>query len=424
MKTLHFASVLLVLAGFAAASGCTRQAANSEAAASDIDYYTCTMHPSVHSHDPNSKCPICGMDLVPVKKEAAHANASDSIAPSTREGSGSEEPHEFTIPLDRQQLIGVTYATVETKPLRRTLRAAGLVAATASKRWDYVARVDGYVHNLNVSAPGDRVERGQVLMDLYSPDLVSTENEYVDLLHMRDNGRRDRNEGTTQNAEHLLAAARARLQQWNISDAQIDEIEKAGKADQFLPLNSPFDGVVQEVAVNQGRHVSAGDRLVEIVDLSSVWVWAEFYENELPLLKRGQSVTITSTAVPDLSISGKVAVVDPFINEMKRTGRVRIDVDNAENRLRPDAYVDVTLELDEGEGLTVPFDAVLPTGEHDVVFVDKGGGRLEPRYVQVGGKFGDVYQVTGGLRAGERVVSSANFLVDAESKVQGALKSW
>jgi Cu(I)/Ag(I) efflux system membrane fusion protein len=419
MKPLSLALVLSFLAGLAL-GGCSK-ASRAAPRTSDIDYYTCTMHPSVRSQDPDGKCPICGKDLVPVKKVEAQGGPS-ALAASA--GVVADEPREFTIPLDRQQMIGVTYATAETRPLRRTLRAAGVVATTTAKHWDYVARVDGYVHNLSVSAPGDRVVNGQVLMDLYSPDLVATENEFVDLLHMRDKNRSDRNAATSENAERLIAGARARLQQWNISDAQIDAVEKAGKADQYLSLYSPFDGVVEEVAVHQGRHVAVGDHLIDIVDLSSVWVWAEFYEDELPLLKPGLAVTITSSSIPGLSIPGNIAVVDPFVNELKRTGRVRIDVDNADFKLRPEAYVDVVLALDEGEGLTVPVNAVLPTGEHDVVFVDKGAGRLEPRFVHIGWKFGDVYQVTGGLRAGERVVSSANFLVDAESKVQGALKSW
>jgi membrane fusion protein, copper/silver efflux system len=182
--------------------------------------------------------------------------------------------------------------------------------------------------------------------------------------------------------------------------------------------------VVETVAVHQGRHVSVGDHLVDIVDLSNVWVWAEFYENELPFLKKGLPVTLTSTAMPGQSIPGTIAAIDPFLNDLKRTGRVRIDVSNADFGLRPDAYVDVTLALDGGDGLAIPVEAVLPTGEHNVVFVDKGSGKLEPRYVQLGGRFGDVYRVTAGLRAGERVVKSANFLVDAESQVTGALKSW
>ncbi len=424
MKPLLFALILTSLVGFASLAGCSKPAApNATAETSDVDYYTCTMHPSVHSRDPNAKCPICGMDLVPVKKADAQTKPAEG-GTMAMDAAAADQPHEFTIPLDRQQLIGVTYATVETKPLNRTLRAVGLVAATTAKHWDYVARVDGYVHNLYVAAPGDRVDKGQVLMDLYSPDLVATENEYVDLLRMRENGRHDQNTATVQTAEHLLAGARARLRQWNISDDQIDAVEKAGKADEYLSLNSPVSGIVKEVAVHQGRHVAVGDHLFDLVDLSSVWVWAEFYEDELPLLKPGLAVTITNSSNPGWSIASKIAVVNPFVNDLKRTGRVRIDVDNADLKLRPDAYVDVTLALDEGEGLTVPVDAVLPTGEHNVVFVDKGSGRLEPRFVQLGGKFGEVYQVNAGLRAGERVVSSANFLVDAESKVQGALKSW
>ena len=335
-----------------------------------------------------------------------------------------DQPREFTIPLDRQQLIGVTFATAQTRPLKRTLRALGLVAANMGKHWDYVARVDGYVHNLNVLAAGETVVRGQVLMDLYSPDLVATEDEYIDLLRMRDDGRRNGNEVAAEDAARLLAGARARLQQWNISDAQIDELEKAGAAKKFLPLNSPVDGIVEEVNVHQGRRVSAGDHLVDLVDLSSVWVWGDFYESELPLVRVGLPVTITSSAFPNLSLPGTISFIDPNLNEATRAGRVRIDVGNSDLKLRPGAYVDVNLLLDEGEGITVPAEAVLPTGEHNVVFVDKGGGRLEPRYVQLGGRYGDYCQIVGGLAEGERVVSSANFLVDAESKVQGALKSW
>jgi RND family efflux transporter MFP subunit len=420
MKLPHIILPLFILAGFAVFAGCSKPDSAAVAAAGDVDYYTCTMHPSVHSKDPDGKCPICGMDLVPVKKLSARTGDSSPI-----DSTGApDQPHEFTIPLDRQQLIGVTYAAVETGPLRRTLRAVGLVETMTTKHWDYVSRVDGYVHALNVSAPGDRVEKGQVLMDLYSPDLVATENEYVDLVRMRANARGDRNAATARDAERLLAGARARLRQWNISDSDIDAVESSGAAQQYLQLHSPFDGIVEEVAVHQGRHVAAGDHLVDIVDLSSVWVWAEIYENELPLLKPGIAVTITSAAIPGLSIPGKIAVIDPFVSDVKRTGRVRIDVDNPGLKLRPGGYVDVTLSLDEGEGLTVPVDSVLPTGERNIVFVDKGDGRLEPRFVQLGGKFGDAYQVTAGLRSGERVVTSANFLVDAESKVQGALKSW
>jgi len=167
-----------------------------------------------------------------------------------------------------------------------------------------------------------------------------------------------------------------------------------------------------------------GDHLVDVADLSGVWIWAEFYQEELAQVKPGMAVSITTSALPGEVLTGKIALVDPFINEMKRTGRVRIEVANPDFKLRPEMYVDVELAVDRGEALTVPFGAVLPTGKHHIVFVDKGGGKLEPRFIEVAGKSGDVYAVTSGLQEGERVVASANFLIDAESKVQGALKSW
>ncbi len=424
MKTNPFVLLCSVLTSLTAFGGCARQGATAVPAANDVAYYTCTMHPSVRSQDADGKCPICGMDLVPVRKEDTPAGPAAGGAMGTNEGADAERPHEFTVSLERQHLIGVTYAVAAVKPLQRTIRAVGLVAPTTANHWDYVARVDGYIHDLYVQAPGDAVKKGQALMDLYSPELVATENEYLDLLRMRDNGRKAGNPPAVSAAERLLEGARARLEQWNIAEDEIAAVEKTGKAQEYLTLNSPVTGVVEEVSVHQGRHVAVGDHLVDLVDLSAVWVWAEFYQDELPLLKPGLPVTITGSALPGVSLAGEISRIDPFLDETRRTVRVRIDVENTKLNLRPAAYVDVILALDQAPGLTVPASAVLPTGEHNIVFVDKGAGRLEPRFIQIGGKFGDDYQVTGGLRAGERVVSSANFLIDAESKVQGALKDF
>jgi Cu(I)/Ag(I) efflux system membrane fusion protein len=392
----------------------------------DVDYYTCTMHPSVKAQNPDDKCPICGMDLVPVMKKGHDAPASMAMSDQSRGASSTspDQPSEFTIPLDRQQLIGVTYTKVARYPLHSVIRAVGTVAIDMQRHWEYVARVDGYVHELKVFSPGEVVEKGQVLMDIYSPDLTATQNEFLDLLAMRDKARQSGSLATQENAEHLLASARKRLNQWNLTDAQIDQLATSRKADEFLTLTSPFRGLVEAVPVDQGRRIMIGDHLVDVADLSHVWVWAEFYQEELPLLHTGMTVSISSSSLPGEVFTGQVAIIDPFINEMKRTGRVRIDLENPDFKLRPDMYVDAELAVEHGEGLTVPFSAVLPTGTHNIVFVDKGGGKLEPRFIELGGKFGDFYQVTSGLKEGERVVSSANFLIDAESKVQGALKSW
>ena len=164
--------------------------------------------------------------------------------------------------------------------------------------------------------------------------------------------------------------------------------------------------------------------LVEVADLSMVWVWAEFYENELSMLQAGQEFTITTASYPSEKFKGTISVINPFLDPAKRTARVRIDIPNPDFKLRPGMYVNAELGMQMGEGLTIPASAVMPTGSRNIVFVDKAGGKLEPRVVQLGPKYGDSYEVQSGLQENERVVASANFLIDAESKVQGALNDF
>jgi Cu(I)/Ag(I) efflux system membrane fusion protein len=197
-------------------------------------------------------------------------------------------------------------------------------------------------------------------------------------------------------------------------------------------LRSPFDGVVNEVMARPGMNVKMGDKLVSVLDLSNLWVWAEFYENEIGLLKKGQPVDITLPALPNQTFRGQIAVINPTIDAMKRTSRVRIDIPNSNSLLRPGMYANAEVKIDGGEGLTIPVQAALPTGERMLVFLDRGEGKLLPRYVQVSRSFTtfdgkeqvSYYQVVKGLQEGDRIVASANFLIDAESQVQGALKDW
>jgi membrane fusion protein, copper/silver efflux system len=381
----------------------------------DVDYYTCTMHPSVRSQDPDGKCPICGMNLVPVKKQGAQESTNSTSA---------ETPGEFTVPVERQQQIGVTYATIEQQPFHFSLRTLGIVAYDKGRHWDYVARIEGYISKLYVFSRGDRVEKNSPLMSIYSPDLLTKENEFVNLLKTRDEARARNQSVMLESTGLLVESAKQRLRLWNITDEQITNLESTRQPEETLTLYSPFKGVVQDLDVDQGRHVSVGDHLVDVADLSTVWVWVQFYQDELSLLKTGLPVTITTSSYPGGKFNGKVSVVDPFINNEMRTARVRIDVENADFKLRPDMYVDVQLDVDMGKGVAVPVEAVLPTGMHNIVFVDKGGGRLQPRFIELGRKYGDFFEVKSGLKEGERVVNSANFLIDAEAQVQGALKSW
>ena len=384
----------------------------------NVDYYTCTMHPSVRSQDPDGKCPICGMDLVPVLKQSAAAEATNNVAQNTN------EPGEFMVPVERQQQIGVTYTTIGRQPFHYSLRTIGTVTYDKARHWDYVARVEGYVSKLSVFSRGDLVEKDSPLMSIYSPDLLTTENEFVNLLKTQDAARAKNQAALLQSTDLLVDGAKQRLRLWNITDEQITNLESTRQPEETLTLYSPFKGVVQDLDVDQGRHVSVGDHLVDVADLSSVWVWVQFYQDELSMLKTGLPVTLTSSSYPGETFTGKISVVDPFINNDMRTARVRIDVENADFKLRPDMYVDVELDVDRGEGVAVPAEAVLPTGLHNIVFVDKGNGRLQPRFIELGRKYGDFFEVKSGLNENDRVVSSANFLIDAEAQVQGALKSW
>jgi Cu(I)/Ag(I) efflux system membrane fusion protein len=400
---------------------------------SNIDYWTCTMHPSVHSKEPG-KCPICSMDLVPVIKGGATQASSSKNAPHhdhaamlAGKPSGSRATsspsHEFVVPVERQQQIGVTYATVETKPLSHSIRAVGRVVPETQRVRRVVSRTAAYVQELGVNAPGEFVKKNQMLMKLYSPELLTTQRELIDLLRSRDRTPKSTH-SAREDFQRLIESAERRLRLWNVTDEQIAKIEQTRQAEESLPILSKVDGIVQSLPVTQGANVAMGSALVEVADLSVVWVWGEFYQDELPMLQTGQEITVTSSSYPGEKFQGQITLIDPFIDATKRTGRVRIDIQNPELKLKPDMYVDLVLDMDMGASLVVPVSAIIPTGKRNIAFVDKGEGKLEPRVLELGGKFGDVYAVNSGLKEGERVVASANFLIDAESKIQGALKDF
>ena len=441
-KTALLTALVALLFG---AMSCSRKSATEKPA--NVDYYTCTMHPSVHANEPG-KCPICDMDLVPVMKKSAGEAQPQASSPQgggdmkdmagmqgmagMHAGHGTHgmqpakapqgaQTHEFVVPVERQQQIGVTYAKVERKPLAHTIRAVGMIVPDKGRNWQFVSRVDGYVQKLAVTVPGQLVEKDAPLLSIYSPDLFSSEREFVELLRMRDQAR---SKDARETPQRLIQSAKRRLQLWNVTDEQIAELEKTRKPSDTLTLLSPFRGVVQSVPVEQGKNVKVGDLLVEVADLRTVWVWAEFYENELSMLEAGQEFGITTASYPGEKFKGTLSVINPFLDPAKRTARVRIDIPNPDFKLRPGMYVNAELAMQMGEGLTIPASAVMPTGSRNIVFVDKGGGKLEPRVVQLGVKYGDSYQVQSGLKENERVVDSANFLIDAESKVQGALNDF
>jgi multidrug efflux pump subunit AcrA (membrane-fusion protein) len=462
MKLKIIFGLFILIASSLWLTSCAKKPAAT--AANDVDYYTCTMHPSVHSKTPG-KCPICGMDLVPVYKTSAATNApatqntnltatqtlgrkikfyqstmnpretsstpaKDSMGmemtPVYEEAFAENQPGQFTVPLERQQQIGVTYATVEKMPVIFSIRAVGTVASEITRRHDFIAPAQGSVISLDVKSPGEIVEQDQPLLTIYSSGLLADEKNFADEVASYVVTPQTGTTRMIQNINEQFEAAKNRLRLWNLTTNQIAELEKwtTRVPHDTATIRAPFGGVIQRIGVEPGKIFGAGDELLELTDLRAVWVWADFYQDELPLLKVGLPVDITTSTFPGEIFSGKIAVVDPFLNPATRTVRVRIDLENPDLKLRPEMYVNVELKIDDGESLAVPVNAVLPTGEHNIVFVDKGDGKLEPRFIQLGRQFGNFYEVKSGLSEGERVVDSANFLIDAESQIQGALKSW
>lgn len=421
MKTRIIISLLVFIGTAFWLSSCLQAAA---AADKDIDYYTCTMHPSVRSKTPG-KCPICGMDLVPVYKRTSATN-SLLLQNGEMNSTSDENPGEFIVPIERQQQIGVTYARVDERDLQKTLRASGIVASEISRRRDFVAPAGGSVLSLGVGSIGETVEEGQTLLTIYSPDLLTEEQNFAGAAKDYYTTPKFGSRRTIENIQAQFDAAKNRLLLWNLTTNQIADLEswETRVPRDTAEIQAPFSGIVQRINAEPGKNFGMGDELLELTDLQTVYVWANFYQEDLPLLKEGQPVDITASAWPGETFHGKIAVIDPFLDSDTRTVRVRIDIDNPSLKLRPEMFVDVGLNVDIGEQLAVPLNAVLPTGEHNIVFVDKGRGALQPRFIELGPQYGDYYEVKSGLNEGERVVASGNFLIDAESQIQGVLKSW
>ena len=266
-----------------------------------------------------------------------------SMSPSNSQGN---KPGEFSVPVERQQQIGVTYASAERRPIQLSIRSVGVLEPDQAKIFEYVARVDGYIQELKVASPGEQVNAGEPLVAIYSPDLRSAEKELVNLLNERDRGGSSR-----ASLDEVIGSSKQRLRQWNVSDEEINALEKSRKATDGLVLRSPFTGVVEDVAMKQGMSVKTGDRLVGVMDLSRLWLWADFYENEMGLLRVGQKLDISFPAFPGKKYEGQIGAIDRRLDAMKRTTRVRIDLDNSNDQLRPGMFANVDLKIDGAKDL-------------------------------------------------------------------------
>jgi Cu(I)/Ag(I) efflux system membrane fusion protein len=321
---------------------------------------------------------------------------------------------------EQAQRIGVTYATAEAGPMMSIVRTVGDVAYDETRLVNVNPKIEGWVEKLYVDFTGAPVQRGQPLMAIYSPMLVSAQEELILARRLLD----DAGDGSTAavNARELLEAARRRLAYWDISPAEVEKIERTRTPQKTVVWRAPASGLVVEKAVYQGQRIMPGMDLYRIADLSQVWLEGDVFEKDLAMIRVGSKANITFEAYPGETFSGSVAYVYPTMTAESRTGRIRIELNNPGLRFKPGMYAKMEFQVPvHRQGIHIPRSAILQTGERTIVFVRDAAGTLTPRQVSAGAATTEHVEIIAGLRAGEVVVASANFLVDAESNMNAAL---
>ena len=364
-------------------------------------------------------------DIDPASADMGMTGRMPEPAPNITEPAAQGSPRaEVRIDPRRQQLIGVRMVPAERRALTKAIRAVGTVRYDETRLADVNVKVAGWIETLNVDYTGQFIEAGQPLFTLYSPDLLTTQQEYVLALDSRDQLRDSQIPDARVYADRLVEAARQRLVLWDVPPEEIQALEEGREPRRTMLFRAPVGGFVIEKRVVQGQYVSPGMSLYTVADLSAVWVEADLYEEELPLVREGARATVTVDAYPEEHFQGRVTYVYPYVEERTRTVRVRFAFPNPRGRLKPGMYANVALDAAIGEGVVVPTNAVLDSGDQQHVFVSQGDGYFEPRPVVVGQRLGETIQILEGLEAGELVATSATFFIDSESQLRAALQGF
>ena len=390
--------------GATATAGAQGQGAQAEKKERKVLYWVDPMNPSRRSDKPGKAAD--GMDLVPVYEDAG---ADASMPPGT-----------VKIDAARQQLIGVTYGEVTDEPLVHTIRAVGKLTYDETRVARIHPKIEGWIEHVYVDFTGKEVKTGEALFSVYSPELVSAQQELLIAKRAKDSLGSLPDAEISANARSLYASSRERLRLWDVSEKQIEEVEASGKVTKALTLYSPVSGFVLTRNAYERQRVTAETELYMVADLSTLWVLADVYEYEIPQIRLGQAATVTFPYLPGRRYAGRVSYIYPQLDNATRTLKVRVEVPNPKYQLKPDMFANVELQSDYGRALSVPQEAVLDSGAEQVVFVAREGGYFEPRKVQTGAKVNGRVIVLSGLAAGEKIVTSGNFLVDSESRLKSA----
>jgi multidrug efflux pump subunit AcrA (membrane-fusion protein) len=357
------------------------------------------MHPAYKSDKPGI-APDCGMQLEPVYEQPAQ-----SAAP--------QPPGTIQISPEKQQLIGVKFGTAEYTSSTETLRAVGKIAVDETRVVRVHPKVEGWIERVHLDYMGAPVKKGDPLLTVYSPEMLASEKEYLLALKAHD---------VMQDGDAIVAAARKRLELWDLNPKQLDDLEQTQKPVQSITIYSPADGVITSRNSFANQRITPETELYAITDLSRVWVMADLFENDIPKIRVGQTAIVKMPYAAGGDFVANVEHLIPQVDPQTRTAKVRLEASNAQMKLRPDMFVDVEFALAGAQQLTVSADAVLNSGSRQTVFIDRGNGYLEPRAVETGDQIGDRIVITSGLKAGERIVTSANFLIDSESQLKATSK--
>lgn len=377
-------------------SGCSKSGENGKHEHEVVKkdgYWTCTMHPQVHMDKPGS-CPICGMDLIKkVADEKPEAVNDKDMA------------NMVTLSGKKQVLANVSTVVVKKENLQEQVTAYSFLDFVENNRKTISARFNGRIEKLLVDKTGDYVKKGQPLFEIYSPDLVQAQNEYLIALN------------NSQNSS-LQKAAKKKLEIFGLTQDQIQTLEKTKEINLTLTYFSPFSGTVIEKKVQEGVYVNEGTAIYDIAELSTLWNIAEVYENNLSNVKVGSPVKLHLRAYPGEEFNGRVSFIYPVVNSQTRTVKVRSEFASLGGKLKPQMYGETIFNSAGGQGLLVPADAVIIAGKRTVVWAKAGDGMFEARTVQIGNRFGDKYQILSGLTEGDEIAATGGFLIDSESQLK------
>ena len=384
----------------------TNDKTTTENADSGIDYYHCGMHPQIKSDKPGS-CPICGMTLTPVYKNK-----------------GNSEKGIVQVDPAMVQNIGVKTEIVTKRKLTHTIRTTGRIDYDETKQTIITTKFSGYIEKLYVDYTGKPVQQGQPLFEIYSPDLVAAQQEYLQAIRYSGTMKSANDSIVSSGANDLLQSTKKKLLFWDISPEQIKELEQTGNIKKTLTIYSPFSGVIIEKNIFDGMQIQEGMSLLKLADISQIWVYADVYENELSWVKVGENANIELPDKAEKTLQGKIDYIYPYLQDQTRTARVRISFPNENQSLKKDMYVTVNIiPITSINVIAVPEQSVIHSGKRDIVVMSLDEGKFMSMEVKLGALSDGYYEVKEGLKEGDIIVTSSQFLIDSESNLKAGTSS-